>query len=272
MAPTGKTHTRNQLPSHRRQAGRTQTSLLPRARAGRAVGPKWLYEGVERGSWRPGPESSPTHFSVPDRSAVHPGHPAQSATLGRTTLHPHPSFFSPPFTFASGHGVVPPPSAVCTRAKLVPGINPQQTGLDHCSPHGGNAAVCRQLGACLHPGWACLWGQHIPALFLPTLFPSPSLPHASVQASGTSQRGTGRGTRLARWLGTYQHLPAAPLPFSSRPHPLKGLMHLPLSCCEMQRLKNSSTGSPRRRGGRRGRCLQEQTAQRMAAEASLASQ
>lgn len=90
-------------------------------------------------------------------------------------------------------------------------------------------------------------------LSLPILFPSPSLPHASVQALGTSQRGQGRGTRLVRWLGTYQHLPAAPLPFSSRPHPLKGLMHLPLSCCEMQRLKNSSTGSPGRRGeGREG--------------------
>lgn len=168
--------------------------------------------------------------------------------MGGTTPHPHPSFFSSPFTFASGHGVVPPPSAVCTSAKLVPGVNLQRTGLDPCSPHGGKAAACRQLGACLRPGWAYLWGQHIPALFLPILFPSPSLPHASVQASGTSQQGTGRGTRLARWLGTYRHLPEAPLPFSSRPHPLKGLMHLPLSCCEMQRLKNSSTGSPGRRG------------------------
>lgn len=120
--------------------------------------------------------------------------------------------------------------------------------MDPCSPHGGKATGCRQLGTCLQPCWACLWGQHIPALFLPILSPSPFLPHASVQASGTSQRGTGRGTRLVRWLGTYQHLPAAPLPFSSRPHPLKGLMHLPLSCCEMQRLKNSSTGSPGRRG------------------------
>lgn len=120
--------------------------------------------------------------------------------------------------------------------------------MDPCSPHGGKATGCRQLGTRLQPCWACPWGQHIPALFLPVLSPSPFLPHASVQASGTSQRGTGRGTRLVRWLGTYQHLPAAPLPFSSRPHALKGLMHLPLSCCEMQRLKNSSTGSPGRRG------------------------
>lgn len=92
-------------------------------------------------------------------------------------------------------------------------------------------------------------GSAYPSALPPLILsPSPFLPHASAQASGTSQRGTGRGTRLVRWLGTYQHLPAAPLPFSSRPHPLKGLMHLPLSCCEMQRLKNSSTGSPGRRG------------------------
>lgn len=83
-------------------------------------------------------------------------------------------------------------------------------------------------------------------------FPHLFLMPQSVPQAQASQ-GTGRGTRLVRWLGTYQHLPAAPLPFSSRPHPLKGLMHLPLSCCEMQRLKNSSTGSPGRGWGKEGK-------------------
>lgn len=100
--------------------------------------------------------------------------------------------------------------------------------------------------ACSPAGHVC--GVSTSQRSSPHPLPSPLLPHASARASGTSQRGTGRGTRLVRWLGTYQHLPAAPLPFCSRPHPLKGLMHLPVSCCEMQRLKNSSTGSPGRRG------------------------
>lgn len=120
--------------------------------------------------------------------------------------------------------------------------------MDPCSPHGGKATGCRQLGTCLQPCWAFCGVSTSQCSSPQILSPSPFLPHASAHASGTSQRGTGRGTRLVRWLGTYQHLPAAPLPFSSRPHPLKGLMHLPLSCCEMQRLKNSSTGSPGRRG------------------------
>lgn len=200
MAPTGKTHTGNQLPSCRPRAGLTQTSLLPHAsccQGWESSGTKVAVRGSRvGGSWRPSPESSLTHFSVQDRSAVHPGCPAQELTLGGTTPHPNPSFFSPPCTFASSHGVVPPPSALCTGAKLVSSVNLQWTGLDPCSLRGGKAAACRQLGECLHPGWACLWGQHIPALFLPTLFPSPPLPHASVQASARASGGQGGGQGL----------------------------------------------------------------------------
>lgn len=53
VAPTGKTHTGNQLPSCRPQASRTQTPLLPRATAGRAAAPKRLHEGVEEGPGDP---------------------------------------------------------------------------------------------------------------------------------------------------------------------------------------------------------------------------
>lgn len=200
-----------------------------------------------------------------DRRAAHPGCPAQVATLRETTsLVPIPLFLLPLFTLASSHGVAPPPSAVCTRATLVRGVNLQQPELDPCSLHWGKAAACSQLGASLHPGWACPWGQHIAALFLTILFPFPAtcLSHELVG-------GQGRGQGLRDGWEPTNTCPQPLLPFSSRPHSLKGLMHLPLSCCEMQRLKNSSTGSPARRGGR---CLQEQTAQRMAAVASLASQ
>lgn len=105
-----------------------------------------------------------------------------------------------------------------------------------CSMQTAGSVPASRLGMPLGPAYPSTLSPH------PLPFPTPA-PCLS-PSLGTSQWGTGRGTRLVRWLGTYQHLPAAPLPFSSRPHPLKGLMHLPLSCCEMQRLKNSSTGSP----------------------------
>lgn len=196
--------------------------------------------GLQGESWAPGPESSPTHSRVWDRSAVRSGRPVQASLWEE---QPHSSLPLWPWGCS--------PALSCPhQGQIGPRCKLSVSRVGSLLPAWGKGYTgCRQLGTCLHLCWACLWGQHIPALFPPLILsPSPFLPHASAQASGTSQRGTGRETRLVRWLGTYQHLPAAPLPFSSRPHPLKGLMHLPLSCCEMQRLKNSSTGSPGRRG------------------------
>lgn len=82
--------------------------------------------------------------------------------------------------------------------------------------------------------------------------PSPSIPLLLSPIPEVHAKGSAGGWMgSVRWLGTYRHLPAAWLTFLSRLQALKGLMHLPWSCCEMQRLKNSSTGSLRK-GGRAG--------------------
>lgn len=106
-----------------------------------------------------------------------PGEQRDTA-LGTAPSHPHPSQRVRQSAAGSGRSSPPPPcpwwpwgvaplSAVC---RIGPRCQLLVSRVASLLPAG-----CRQLGTCLQPCRACLWGQHIPALFSPSSpFPTPA--------------------------------------------------------------------------------------------------